>query len=195
MKVLLDVGAHTGQTLAAAQRWDFERIVCFEPAAVNLEALRKLADERTVIQPFGLLDKDVQTILYNGGSKGASVLERPGRPTAATECRFVRASTWLVDNLPPDDKVWMKLNIEGAELDVIEDLLDTGTLAYVDYLLVMWDSRKIPSIAARGVEVRKRLEAVVRAPHLISSDQFPNAATCEARIDAWLSATGGVKRL
>lgn len=194
MKVFLDVGAHIGQTLAAAQRWDFGRIVCFEPVKAHLSALAKVADERAEIEMFGLWNKTALATLHHPGTKGASLWERAGMPATDRECLFVRASTWLNANLANGDTVWMKLNVEGAELDVITDMLDSGEFARVSYLQVMWDARKIPAIAERMAEVRNRIDKLYAPPRVISSEMVPPGATCEARVDNWLAMTGGVKR-
>lgn len=190
MKVFLDVGAHTGETLAAVLRWDFDRIVCFEPAAANLPRLRRLADARTTVEPFGLWDKSCEERLCNPGSDGASLWERPNRPKTHEVCRFVRATDWLRDNLSVGDTVWMKLNVEGAELDVLTDLLDGGEFHRVDFLEIMWDAHKIPALASRLHAVRARIEALYQVPRVMNSKQVPKADTHSGRIDNWLTMTG-----
>lgn len=193
MKVLLDVGAHTGQTLTAAQRWDFDRIVCFEPAPVNHESLRELADKRTVIEPFGLWNRDATMPLYDIGSQGASIWKRPGRSTVSEQCKFVRASSWMRDNLKLTDVVWMKVNAEGAEIDIINDLLDSDMFGRVDFLEVMWDAHKIPAVSSGLARVQARL-AEFKSPRVISSKLVPPAKTHVARIDNWLTLTKAVAR-
>jgi len=195
MKVFLDVGAHTGQTLAAAKRWDFDRIVCFEPVHEHQKMLAKLADQRTQIVPYGLWDRDEAAELYDPGSQGASLWKRPGRPETHISCTFVSAAEWLRDNIYPGDTAWMKLNVEGAELDIVTDLLDSGTMAYISFLQVMWDARKIPEIAGRLNAVRNRVEAKYQPPRVVSSATFELSATHTARIDSWLAMTGSVKLL
>jgi FkbM family methyltransferase len=195
MKVFLDVGAHTGQTLAAAKRWDFDRIVCFEPVQEHQKVLEKLADRRTQIVPYGLWDRDETAELYDPGSQGASLWKRPGRPETHISCTFVSAAEWLRDNAYSGDTVWMKLNVEGAELDIVTDLLDSGTIECISFLQVMWDARKIPALANQLALVRARVEARYQPPRVVSSATFELSATHTARIDSWLAMTGGVKLL
>jgi FkbM family methyltransferase len=190
MKVFLDVGAHVGQTLTAALRYDFDRIVCFEPAVEHIPALKKLADKRTEIAPFGLWKQDMLAALFNIGTQGASLWRRPDRPTTYGLCKFVRVSDWLLANVAPDDEVWMKLNVEGAELDVVEDMLDSGTFGLVAYMQIMWDSLKIPELAERGAAVRARVESLYKPPHVIASKVVPTAPTSTGRVDNWLAMTG-----
>jgi FkbM family methyltransferase len=192
MKVFLDVGAHTGQTLTAAQRWDFDKIVCFEPCATNWPYLQELADKRTVIERFGLWNKTITVPLYDPGSQGGSIWKRPGRSTKSEMCDFVRASDWLRDNVA-GCTVWMKVNAEGAEIDILNDLLDSGAFALVDYLEVMWDANKIPAVAGGLSKVQARLKECP-VPRVINSKQVPPAKTHVARIDNWLTMTGAAER-
>jgi len=193
-KVLLDVGAHVGQTLTAALRWDFDRIVCFEPAASNVRHLREIADKRTSVKPFGLWNENAQKPLYDTGSQGASLWKRPKRSTEREDCCFVRATDWFIDELRPDDTVWMKLNAEGAEIDILTDLLDSGQFDRVSYLLVMWDAHKIPAVAPRLAAMKKRM-AEFGSPRVISSKEVEPAVSHIGRIDNWLKLTCGVSRL
>ena len=192
MKIFLDVGAHTGQTLTAAQRWGFDRIECFEPVPENCEVLRELADKRTNINQFGLWNKTQSANVFDPGSQGGSLWKRPQRSTKSIVCNFVRASDWLRDNTAEEDQVWMKVNAEGAELDIITDLLDTGMFERVSFLEVMWDAHKIPAVAGRLEAVKARL-AIFSAPRVMSSKQVKPAKTHVARIDNWLTATGLVR--
>lgn len=189
MKVFLDVGAHTGQTLTAAQRWGFDRIECFEPVAENCAVLKELADKRTVINPFGLWNKTASVPIYDPGSQGGSIWKRPQRSTKSELCRMVRASDWLRENVHSCDEVWMKINAEGAEIDIINDMLDTDTFQRVSFLEVMWDAHKIPAVASRLAAVQARL-ANYPPPQVMSSKDVKPAKTHVARIDNWLAATG-----
>lgn len=193
MKVFLDVGAHIGQTLTAALRWDFDRVVCFEPARQHRKRLEELADARTEVNMFGLWNVSERAKLYNIGAQGASLWQRPERPVENEVCKFQRASDWLRDNTTALDIVWMKINTEGAELDIVTDLLDSGTIARIRHLLVMWDARKIPELEPRLNSVRDRLRDV--APHVLPQVELPPAATRMDRIDDWLNVTGGVRRI
>lgn len=189
MRIFLDVGAHTGQTLLAAMRWPFDRIVCFEPVEEHIAGLHELADKRCVICDFGLWNQNAKAPLYDAGSQGASLWKRPKRSTKSALCTFMRVSEWLTTNIHPGDQVWMKVNAEGAELDIIEDMLDTGTFDLVSHLEVMWDSHKIPAVAGRLAGVKERLSHYT-APRVFSSKDLPPAITHVGRIDNWLAATG-----
>lgn len=184
MKIFLDVGAYQGQTLTAVLPWDFDKIFCFEPNPAHFKGLHTLADARTSIEPFGLWNWSGRKPLYNPIAKGASLWNRPGRPEDYTVCGFMRATDWMRSNLYGDNEVWMKLNVEGAELDILEDLLASGELRRIKHLLVMWDARKIPELTPRMAAVR----AAIDGPGVTHSETII-APSVQERIDAWLSTT------
>lgn len=59
----------------------------------------------------------------------------------------------------------LKMDIEGAEVDVLERLLDCGLLNHIPYVFVETHDHKIPAIAERMRQLRRRL-AVEGLNHL-----------------------------
>lgn len=187
MKVFLDVGANSGQTLRAVLPLDFDRIVCFEPAPICWPRIEALADERVELAKFGLWNKTGEQPLFQPGTKGGGLWRKDNGHTDETEvCRFVRASDWMRDNIAPGDVVYLKLNVEGSECDILDDLLDSGEFAKVAYLMVDFDVRKIAHLKHREAEMRERLSVY---PH--PRVQFCRIAmvgnTHVERIQHWLS--------
>lgn len=199
-RVFLDVGAHKGQTLAAvlALSPGFDAIVCFEPVPQHWPALAKLAGARARIERFGLWNRDVRATVYDPGREGAGLWLKDKRkatlrggaaPTAA--CDFRRASDWFRANVDADDVVYLKLNCEGCECDIVDDLLDSGEFAKVAYVMVDFDARKIEALRHRVDETRARL-AAYPAPRVCYSKQIMHGPTHAARIRNWLTATGAL---
>jgi hypothetical protein len=58
------------------------------------------------------------------------------------ECCFVKSSEWMMNNVKEDDVIFMKMNCEGAECDIIEYLISTGAINRIRHLLVDFDVRK-----------------------------------------------------
>ena len=190
MKIFLDVGANTGQTLAAVQGLDFHRIHSFEPVSVCWPHLEKMADKRTRIERFGLWNRDARVALYDPGTKGAGMWLKDKRrtDTRITEelCDFRRASDWFREHVPEGARVYLKLNCEGCECDILDDLLDSGEFEKVAFAMVDFDARKISAIKHREAEVRARLEAYP-APRVMFSRIAMVGDTHQARIRHWLS--------
>lgn len=188
MKTFLDVGAHVGETLQAvmADR-SFERIVCFEPASQCWPALRALADRRVSIEQFGLWDRACSAGLFQPGTKGAGLWKKDnGRSDDVETCKFVRATEWMRAHIAEDDVVYLKLNCEGAECDILDDLLDSGEFDSIAYTMVDFDVRKIASQKHRQAELVERL-AVYPAPRVLTSKQAMRGDTHAARIHNWLA--------
>ena len=83
----------------------------------------------------------------------------------------------------------MKLNCEGAEADIVEDLLESGELARVRSVMIDPDVRKIPSQAHRERELRERLRASGLTNYTME-DEAMVGETHRARIQHWLRLAG-----
>lgn len=196
MKVFLDVGAHDGGTLHAVRdpKYAFDRIYCFEPASSCWAALEAVADERVTVCRFGLWNLTCEHPLYNAGSGGASLFEDKFRATPAEEvCRFVRATDWFRENLDDAEEIFVKLNCEGAECDIVEDLLASGELVRARSVMIDPDVRKIPSLAHREGELRKQLAATGLTNYFMQDDVMVGK-THRDRIQNWLRVAGAEER-
>lgn len=193
MRIFLDIGANKGQTLAAVLDpvFRFDWIVCFEPSKVCLPKLADLADDRVMIQHFGLWNQTCFKTLIDPGGKGASIYDKDNvRPNAETElCKFRRASEWFKHCLGKGHTVFMKLNCEGAECDILDDLLDSGEFEKVSYAMIDFDVRKIAAQKHREAELRERLSRFA-FPRVAYSKDVMVGPTHQDRIKNWLRLVG-----
>lgn len=160
-RVFVDVGAHLGETLeeVVRPRWRFDRIWTFEPASSCLPSIRRFVDERVEVVPAGWWTSTTTMELHDPGAIGASVAAEKALTDEVEQCQFIDAAGWVEEHLRDDDTVWLKLNCEGAECDVLDRLLDAGAMARFDHVLVHFDVEKIPSMAHRAEVTRRRLDA------------------------------------
>lgn len=166
-KVLLDVGAHFGESLLAAKvdKWGFDHIYCFEPTSAGVQPLIELSkdDPRISILPYGLWNRSESKDIYSPGSLAASVDQiwatRDKGFTTSETCDFVRASDWFKSNLNDSDSIWMKVNIEGSEIEVLTDLLDSGEIRKVDHLVVHLDAARV----GRHQETRQLIDRLAKS--------------------------------
>lgn len=196
MKVFLDVGANTGQSLMAAldPAFRFDRIVCFEPASAcwpKLEALAKGAQRRVSIEPFGLWDRNCEQAIHQPGKQGAGLWkkDKDQRPEETEVCRFVRASEWIGKHIRSGDQAFLKLNCEGAECDILDDLLDSGAFERIAFAMVDFDVRKIADLKHREAETRARLERF-GFPRVAYCKDVMKGDTHQDRIKNWLRLVG-----
>jgi FkbM family methyltransferase len=192
VKIFLDVGAHDGASLHAVRdpKYGFDRIYCFEPASLCWPALEAVRDDRVTICRFGLWNRTCEHVLYNPGSGGASLFEDKfrERPTEET-ARFFRAADWLTQNLTVHDEIFMKLNCEGAECDIVGDLLDSREFGRLRSVMIDPDVRKIPSQAHREQELSGRLVALGMTNYFMEAEVMVGA-THRDRIQNWLRVAG-----
>jgi FkbM family methyltransferase len=172
MKVFIDVGSNRGQTLSAIFepahgfdrtfcRYEFDRIYCFEPVAeLHHELAEKFRDPRITFYAFGLWKETCERPLFSPGTQSGSIFADKVNvdPRHSTVCKFVQASDWFREHLTDADEVYVKLNCEGCEADIIEDLLDSNEYRKIVSLGVAFDVRKIPSQRHREEEIKRRLK-------------------------------------
>jgi FkbM family methyltransferase len=165
MRVFVDVGAHYGQTLDIAldPRWGFARIYSLEPSAACMPLLREFKDDRLVVQQVGLSSETRSASLYGAGLRGGSIHAdkrqtepSPGR-IREESIELVRASDWLEHNVPAGADVYLKLNCEGSECDILLDLLDANLSHRIKSVYVDFDVRKVERLAHLQQVVEQRL--------------------------------------
>jgi FkbM family methyltransferase len=192
MKIFLDVGAHLGETVKAVSdpAYAFDRIECFEPVSQCCEAIERISNPRVHVHRFGLWDRACEHAIYDPGHLGASVFADTRRGSTSAVASFRRASDWFRENLSDIDEVYLKLNCEGAECDILDDLLASGEIRKVKATLVHFDVRKIPSQAHRETETRRHLREGNVANIRTADEVFRGTPTYFAGVQRWLDGTG-----
>jgi FkbM family methyltransferase len=99
MRVFLDIGAHTGETLdeVLKEKYAFDRVVCFEPSETCLSSLNEYAqrDSRVEIQQIGLSNANGEETLYNPGELNGSIFSEDADLGDQQESiTLVDAHTW-----------------------------------------------------------------------------------------------------
>lgn len=167
-RVFLDVGAHHGQTieLLLYPRFKVDRIVGFDPSPLCHDILdRKFGSNSKVsIVKAGLWSETCEMDLHNEGSQGGSVhadYQTTCNPESrTTRCGFIKASDWFRDNVSMDDEVFLKINAEGSECEIILDLLDSGEYSKIKAVFIDFDVRKSPSQKHKEIELRERMKTM-----------------------------------
>jgi FkbM family methyltransferase len=161
MRVFVDVGAHYGETLDVAldPQWAFDLVYSLEPAPQCARVLAGFRDPRLRVQKIALSNRSGTAPLYGSGLLGGSLYaDKPQYEHAPTKMiDLERASDWFRKNIPEGADVFVKLNCEGSEADILEDLLDSGEIEKVTAFYVDFDIRKIPSQAHRQDQLEARL--------------------------------------
>lgn len=166
MRIFLDVGAHDGQTLDEVLRpeYGFDVVYAFEPMRAQYENLvTRFSDSRLVICEFGLAGVTGSLPIFGTNDEMEASLYAAKADVDASIyrfCQFVQASAWFRQVIPEDATVVVKLNCEGAECEIIDDLIDSGEIWKITTAAVDFDVRKIPGMEHREFEIVGRLRAI-----------------------------------
>lgn len=193
--IFLDVGANVGQTLEEVvdPRYAFERIHAFEPEEVAFRVMesRYRDHPRVEFHPFGLSDRTGYAPLYGTNDKmeaSAFPSKRDVDETVSVTARYVAASEFFRDRIPAGGVV-MKLNCEGSEVPILDDLLDSGEIWKVAHMVVCFDIRTVEGAEAEEDRVVGRLADAGFDRYDIAEDVMVGE-THQDRIRAWLEGSG-----
>jgi FkbM family methyltransferase len=171
MKHFLDIGAHVGNTfdrfLCKTDEFDGATIWCFEPSPRHLVGLMDTAERYSGrfdirVCPFGLWNDDALFHLWQkDDSQGDSFLEVLNDTENVHEHYKlivpVRAiSDFIWHQIPRDETVVIKLDAEGAEYVILEDLKELVQAKQISRIMVEWHH-------CRGSERQAQIEADYKA--------------------------------
>lgn len=158
--IVFEVGAYRGDWMRGVSYTYNPRIYAFEPSQYTFKALRSIPwGPKISLFKFGLSDKSYSCLLYDCEKDGATVMEKRKGNTPETVhiidiCKFV---AW--HSLSRIDLI--HINIEGAEYDLIDRILDTDLNGMINYLMVQWHAFS-PEMGNRCTETVARLKETRR---------------------------------
>lgn len=56
-------------------------------------------------------------------------------------------SNWIVKNFNKEDEIILKMDIEGAEYEVLRKMITDGSIEYIDRIYIEWHYMKIPGVS------------------------------------------------
>jgi FkbM family methyltransferase len=144
---IIDCGANIGTaTLFFKTLYPGAEIIAFEADPTAFEALAaNILDNRlagVTLHRCAVGGSDGKASWYVGPSlpgTGQASLYAPSVPVATTEVEVARLSRFI--DRPVD---FLKIDIEGAEMDVLHDLADTGKLALVRQMVIEYHHHMRP---------------------------------------------------
>jgi FkbM family methyltransferase len=165
VRVFLDIGAHEGMTVEAVLTMDFDHIYAFEPMPAQFAELERRfrGNPKVTLLNFGLSDRTGCRDVYGTNENlEASVFSAGATVDGGTvmDCEFVSASDWFRENLTDEDKVWAKINCEGSETDILDDLVESGEIWKIHATTICFDAENIPGQEQRAMDTRHNLDAI-----------------------------------
>lgn len=132
---VLDLGGYEGQWASNL----FSRYLCniyvFEPVTTFAKAIeeRFIHNDKITVYPFGL-GGATRTELIHVDADGSSTM---GSSTDVEKIRIVDIHEWLVEN-SIEEIALIKINIEGGEYELLDRMIETGTLPRIANLQIQF---------------------------------------------------------
>jgi FkbM family methyltransferase len=192
--VLIDIGAHFGESLEEALRpiYKIDRVYAIEPSTIGINKLLRFKDKRLKIFPIALSDYNGKVNLFSAGSVGGTLFSDKKRHWKNIETVPVfKFSEFALSNLNKNDNIYLKINVEGSELFILKEILKIYQKINFKSILLSIDIEKVPSLAKHRNEL---YELILHFPIRIAvrEDKEINFAMNKFLIDSGLkSDTGG----
>ena len=191
--VFLDVGGHVGQTLDEVTRpkYQFRTIYCFEPMPIQFTHLVRAyrTYENVQVFDYGLGDSTRMATIYGANEHCESSIYAEKNDVSTlmqTNCTIVEASNWFERNITEDDTVIMKINAEGSEIPIMNNLIDSGLIHRIHNVMLDFDIRKVNGMQHCEHDLIARMASVGFNRYSLCDDVM-RGATHQSRIGNWLS--------
>jgi len=166
-KIFLDCGADRGESVKRfqdkyADAAEYE-IYCFEPHEKSTKHFSGFGSNITVINKACWVHNGTVDFFPAGVSPAGSTLLKDKTTWKVSQTPItvpcIDLSGWITEHFTNEDHIILKMNIEGAEYEVLEDMLCEDVLAWINTLYVSFHFRKIPSITKKR---HQRLIAAIK---------------------------------
>ena len=172
-KYFINCGSHNG----CSTRWFRDKIdlkseyfiYSFEPEPKFKDSYRDLKNHKFIRKAVWIKNGTIDfyqsgMALMNGGSiikeKRTGNLNKDN----PIKVRCIDFSGWIKKKFKKEDYIFLKLDVEGAEIPILEKMIKDGTLDYIDKLSVSFHYDKIGMTKEKYDEFEKRLKGYLKIP-------------------------------
>lgn len=146
-KVFIDGGANNGSSINLFRekldpKGEFE-IFSFEP---NPKFAKNLSKKGVNFSNKALWIYDGETNFFIKGDLGSTLFKDKttgGKITKTLTVKCIDLSKFIQDNFTSDDYIILKLDVEGAEFDILDRLIEDKTINWIDELYGEFHGHKI----------------------------------------------------
>jgi FkbM family methyltransferase len=152
-KYFIDCGAHCGESILMARHkfGQYITTISFEPIPYFASELQKIYEnnENThIVNAAVWINDDVKkfyisTEITDGSSLLGEKINDVKDENVYINIPCVDLSTWIKDNFTEDDYVILKLDIEGAEYEVLNKMIEDGSIKLIKELWGEWHENSI----------------------------------------------------
>lgn len=154
--IAFDLGGFEGQWASDIYARFNCTVYVFEPVpqyAQNIKDRFKI-NPKIKVFPFGLSDKNFKTAIAIQG-EGSSTLNKRDS-SEKTEIELIRLIDFVKEQAISFIDV-MKINIEGAEYDLLDDIISNGYIKNINYLIIQFHDF-FPDSKQRMDQIRSKLK-------------------------------------
>ena len=173
-KIILDCGSHKGESVKKFKTLisDFNdyKVYMFEPNT-NLFKIISLNPEFDSCIKFqkAVSDKNELVKFYGGTIRtdncdSTILLDKKNYDSYSEDdyelVETVDISQFIRDNFSKEDYIILKLDVEGAEYQIIEKLLNDDTFTYINKLYMEWHTEWLPMYKEIQINLEHRMQAI-----------------------------------
>lgn len=153
--IVFDVGGYEGSWASEIYQKFESNIFIFEPVPTFAEEIKKkfINNNKITVLPYGLLNKNDRLFISLGGDNSSFYLSSQSNIVDAEIREF---SSELLSSLGVNQIDLMKINIEGGEYDLLELMIDNGTINLVKNLQIQFHNF-VPDAINRREKIRQKL--------------------------------------
>ena len=212
-KVFIDCGANKGQSIDLfINSWDDAKeyeIYCFEANKDFKEELESKKEfyiskgyNLEINVPVAVWDRETENELGFYGFEESGVVSEAdlSRWTQGQTARgfvpsSVRLATWISKNFVSSDHIVLKLDVEGSEYRLVEDLQATNTLMYINEFFYEWHGPKKGFTFQDDMKLFNTLKLQGITPYTWNGNHSTLSRTPvdESRIQRWYDRKGFIR--
>ena len=165
-KVFLDCGAHKATSIKKFREEypnanDYE-IISFECNPKFKEILENVDDVTFHNKAVWIEDNRLKFYLGHGASSSLIYGKTRGNLDFDNpiEVDGIDLSKWITDNLSEDDYIILKMDVEGAEYEILNKMLNDNSIKYVNKLYIEFHGSRVFKTREDTKEIRNRLKEI-----------------------------------
>lgn len=167
-KVFIDCGAHQATSVENFKNNypDSEKyeIFSFEANSGFKKYFDKYPDVKLEIALVWTTDGEEQ--FFNANNESSSVYKKKSGRGQKQIIKSINLDRYIKENFNKEDEIILKLDIEGAEYEVLEHMVENGSIDYINKLFIEWHCAKVQEISVgRHVDLLLKLTDSNIAPY------------------------------
>ena len=167
-KIFIDGGAHQATSVenfknnySGAEEYE---IFSFEANSGFKKYFNKHPDVKLEIALVWTKDGEEQ--FFNANNESSSVYKRKSGRGKKQTIKSINFDRYIKENFNKEDEIILKLDIEGAEYEVLEHMIENGSIRYINKLFIEWHCRKVVEISVgRHIDLLLKLADNNIAPY------------------------------